>query len=197
MLALHSGRVGLCDGYGGGEMSTTEILKAHAPEFVALDEAEGNAPRETWYVGATPSGGIGLVDRCPPTEFGRSICIMSGVDEDFLKRAELMALAGNKTRALLDAYAQALLKLAEREWRPIETAPKDGTSIWAWDGEGCFIAYFDQSDLQHFNGWHVFNNGDYFEAGYGKAYKCGACEQYGLPIQWQPLSPPPGQKGEV
>lgn len=30
------------------------------------------------------------------------------------------------------------------KWQPIETAPRDGTEILAYDGTGVFICYFDE-----------------------------------------------------
>lgn len=76
------------------------------------------------------------------------------------------------------------------DWQPIETAPKDGTLVWVWDGRDAFTAYYKQSKYAIFTGWFVPNNGDYNDGGYGKDYKC--CDEYNhqynnAPTHWMPL----------
>ena len=91
--------------------TTNEILKALAPEFVALDE---------------------LYNKWKSNEVNAR------------EQSRLFSLMDTQTRALLDAYAQALAKLAEQEWQPIETAPKDGRTIIGWSkymSEPCTIRW--------------------------------------------------------
>jgi hypothetical protein len=70
------------------------------------------------------------------------------------------------------AKADAILALRLEGWRPIETAPRDGTAIWSWDGA-------DQAAIS----W------------------CSCCRHWCLSAErdrewtgvthWQPLPPPP------
>jgi hypothetical protein len=39
------------------------------------------------------------------------------------------------------------------EWRPINTAPKDGTLILAWDGRAALLAYWGRSNAVNPFGW--------------------------------------------
>lgn len=32
------------------------------------------------------------------------------------------------------------------EWKPIETAPKDGTAVWVWCNDGLYIGYFQPAE---------------------------------------------------
>jgi hypothetical protein len=52
-------------------------------------------------------------------------------------------------------------------WQPIETAPKDGTEILAWDGDQHIVAWFDGD-------WRFSDDRQCF------------------PTHWQPLPAPPG-----
>lgn len=58
------------------------------------------------------------------------------------------------------------------EWQEIETAPKDGTEILAWNGETCLCVVF------HDGAW--VENYDY-------------AELVEIPTHWMPLPKPPGQ----
>ncbi len=54
------------------------------------------------------------------------------------------------------------------EWRPIETAPKDGTLVLTWDGERRYVAMYDC-------GWYIgIERGPNIE-----------------PTHWMPLPEPP------
>ena len=60
------------------------------------------------------------------------------------------------------------------EWQPIETAPRDGTAVLAWNPMiGIYKTWFDSDDWV-MNGW-----GD----------KPGVW--YPAPYKWMPLPPPP------
>jgi hypothetical protein len=66
---------------------------------------------------------------------------------------------------------------AERAWRPIETAPKDGTIIYGENGK------FGQRGLVHFNSqgeWEMVNGLTNMPIGIGF-----------YPTHWQPLPTPP------
>lgn len=71
----------------------------------------------------------------------------------------------------------ARVAIAEvQRWRPIETAPRDGTPIIAWDAPICGEAYFETGDKQWW--WTNTGPGEY----------TGRCI---FPTQWQPLPAPP------
>lgn len=96
-------------------------------------------------------------------------------------RMEILALLQEfEPSALLDAHAQALVKLAEREWRTIETAPKDGTHIIA------YTAVFDVFGKEYWRPvvlrWSLSEN---------------AWDFHAKPTHWQPLPKPPRQKEEA
>jgi len=63
------------------------------------------------------------------------------------------------------------------EWQPIETAPKDGTTI---------LVYLANGDVHTAYG-HFYNKGHDFEWA-----QYGGYETY-LPTHWMPLPPPPNQ----
>lgn len=75
-------------------------------------------------------------------------------------------------------------------WQPIETAPKNKTTILVWNGDVHF-AYYEQTKYTHFTGWFVLNNGDYYDGGYGRDYKMGEDADLPLPTHWMPLPAPP------
>lgn len=76
---------------------TSEILKALAPEFVALDEAERMATQGEW-------------ERHPNKRYW---VLLPENDENNENNALFCVKARNQIRDLLDAYAQALVKLAK------------------------------------------------------------------------------------
>lgn len=65
------------------------------------------------------------------------------------------------------------------EWQPIETAPKDGTRILAWDGRSIHVAYW---------GWDNPAN--------RLAWLGGHCriDHIDQPTHWMPLPEPPRQE---
>lgn len=79
-----------------------------------------------------------------------------------------------------DCFAEALLcywnsrTALTPQWQPIETAPKDGTEILAWDGRGqATIHWSDGRWSLVYAGWRA-EDGDFDGA-----------------ISWQPLPAPP------
>jgi hypothetical protein len=46
------------------------------------------------------------------------------------------------------------------EWQPIETAPKDGTPILAWNGRNQITIKWDQV-TKEFGHWSLLETGDY------------------------------------
>lgn len=47
--------------------------------------------------------------------------------------------------AEIEAAAALLRRLAEGGWRPIEEAPKDGTEVWAFNGEQACMRWIEGS----------------------------------------------------
>ena len=48
-------------------------------------------------------------------------------------------------RLICDAFSAAPTPPVDDGWRPIETAPKDGTDVLLWDGEEIFVGYWSDS----------------------------------------------------
>jgi len=85
--------------------------------------------------------------------------------------------AQRKVADMLDAFARSLE--AGGGWRPIETAPKDGTEFLAWFESGLQdICYWCAPPRSAKAGFHR----------HGKAWTVG-------PTHWQPLPAPPAQDG--
>jgi hypothetical protein len=74
--------------------------------------------------------------------------------------------------------ARAALAAAE-PWQPIETAPKDGTLILAWNGCWIEIAMWQRPDGINPPRW--------------RGAHCGV-SHIDQPKLWMPLQPPPGDK---
>lgn len=65
---------------------------------------------------------------------------------------------------------------AQLEWRPIETAPKDGIRILAWDGEdGPLVVWWEQNRWWTDYAWHADKDPAY-------------------PTHWRPIGPGPEGK---
>lgn len=65
------------------------------------------------------------------------------------------------------------------EWRSIESAPKDGTPVLAWDGDKIKVALFDNCYLDPM--WV-----DVCDCGYPEETFC-------CPTHWMPLPEPPNE----
>ena len=73
-------------------------------------------------------------------------------------------------RDLARVVRQMRRDLAERTWRPIASAPRDGTNVLCWSRDsGCFMARFD---------------GTYWLVGIGAIVE---------PTHWMPLPDAPGE----
>lgn len=114
--------------------------------------------------------------------------------DDLLEKIADMDVRLGVTIDLIDKdYFQDLVseayELGKRDgfqWQPIETAPKDGTLVLIYIDGSPEFGYYQNSDYACFTGWYIPNNGDYYDGGYGKAYKAGDGE-YNLPTYWAPL----------
>ena len=65
--------------------------------------------------------------------------------------------------------------MSEQQWQPIETAPKDGTKVLAYDGFDCVV--------MHWN----FASGDWYTESI-------CCEEF---THWMPLPDPPTPEGST
>jgi hypothetical protein len=80
------------------------------------------------------------------------------------------------------------------KWKPAATAPK-GKTIILLCGDEIVLGY--RKD----DAFYVYNNGDYFDGGYGNDYRTVdrlsqwfAAPQYTHPTHWMPLPNPPKQE---
>lgn len=105
-------------------ITTTEILKAHAPEFVALDEVEKEAELGPWR----PRGCSGRMITRSDGYYGNGFL----ADVDLLTNTQLICESRNKIRALLDAYAQTLVKL-ERAKQTLAFYAPNKNKVWHED----------------------------------------------------------------
>lgn len=69
------------------------------------------------------------------------------------------------------------------EWRPIETAPKDGTRIWCWfhyddEDSGAYAVRWDRNEYEESKNW-TLDDGE------------SATLSYDPPTHWMPLPQPP------
>lgn len=65
------------------------------------------------------------------------------------------------------------------EWRPIETAPMDGTEVVAWDGSDNIICHWHDSVAGWVTDWETVSG---YDVGWNKV----------SPTHWLPLPPAPG-----
>lgn len=63
------------------------------------------------------------------------------------------------------------------EWRPIETAPKDGVFVLITDGDVVQIGYYED----HLTAWRSYED---------------QCRLWSDPTHWQPLPAPPERAGK-
>lgn len=66
------------------------------------------------------------------------------------------------------------------EWQPIETAPKDGTSILAWTAGGICEIAFEYGEFEQLPCFSTYDD-------------CGSAVLICKPTHWMPLPPPPQQ----
>ena len=75
------------------------------------------------------------------------------------------------------------------EWQHIESAPRDGTWIIAWDGKSVQPVCWAEGYPDEYNGWA------YGSAYWGGTLYEGVNEVSEHPTHWMPLPPPPtGEK---
>lgn len=94
-----------------------------------------------------------------------------------LIRARLLGVEPDSQDLVLEDDDWRLILSAldtEQGWRPIETAPKDGTRFLAIEG------------TRHFDCW-------WHDAGYGEAYWQDEADSEPAPLHWQSLPPAPKQ----
>ena len=70
-------------------------------------------------------------------------------------------------------------------WRPIETAPKDGTRFIGWDGEEVFLCH----SQKFYEKWPHQEGGPTFRHGWVGVYEYSIDQK--RPIGWIPLPPAP------
>jgi len=90
-------------------------------------------------------------------------------------------------QAILDAVREAM----GSGWQPIETAPRDGTWIIAWDGKGVQPMIWEVGDEDYpkdYRGWC------YADHRWGGTLYDGCNEVLTHPTHWMPLPPPPPPK---
>ena len=90
--------------------------------------------------------------------------------------------------ATITISAEELNRMLPGGWRPIESAPKDGTRILACDRyQDLFVAYWmnDRAWFRH-SGWVYYTN-DYEGSDGCMVFNIGECQ----PTHWMPLPSPP------
>ena len=88
--------------------------------------------------------------------------------------------SGPESVPSIAAMKKALAVVPMTEWRPIETAPKDGQAILVTDGRGCYCVEWSEE----FDWWTVDDN------------KLGPFRLRGsAPTHWAPLPAVPGPAG--
>lgn len=106
---------------------------------------------------------------------------MSEIPQDVWERADAIHFAATEAETTIDEVniiARAIMAERERQWQPIETAPRDGKPILLGHEHAVFSGYWHQ----RYQGWTD-----------------GSCDQFGdfwiaHPTHWIPLPAPP--KGE-
>ncbi len=88
---------------------------------------------------------------------------------------------GHPLIILASAYRSLL---AQQQWRPIESAPRDGKELIGWDGKDMFVCRW----IKGYNVWgHESYQGhpNHSVKVFGEVY----------PTHWMPKPPPPEEKG--
>lgn len=93
------------------------------------------------------------------------------------------AVAGNFASVTIDGQHW----VRAPEWQPIETAPKDGSSIWLWNGREMIVGWWETArpfpGSSHFNDWcSGHETAGIYDAGFTRVYG---------PTHWMPLPTPP------
>jgi hypothetical protein len=104
-----------------------------------------------------------------------------------LAKTENEAIAAWNTRAITDE---------RRDWRPISTLARDGKNVLFYCDNDVRKGYADEW------GFHIVNNGDYHDGGYGSDYQCDDKNKssdygYSIPTHWMPLPQPPTAAGDL
>lgn len=78
------------------------------------------------------------------------------------------------------------------QWQPIETAPKDGTSVLVQSGQEVFVAWYGMPGNRRIPGprWLVFDPPDWYYSIYLGLVGNLDYEEYPEPHLWQPLPEP-------
>lgn len=114
-------------------------------------------------------------------------------------RDEWRADADNAIKAVRDWEAQEMRRQRPGEWRPIETAPKDGTAIWLLCDGRPYIGYCDPADppLRAKDTWFLKSSFRRREEGM-RSDDIFGCYAFDVnPTAWQELPTPPdgGDRG--
>ena len=101
------------------------------------------------------------------------------IEREAADRIEALEAALEKATNNADNLHDCLLYATE--WRPIETAPKDGTLILSWNGEWIEIAMWQRPNAINPPMW--------------RGAHCGV-SHISQPTHWLPLPQPPGDDHE-
>lgn len=126
----------------------------------------------------------------PKNSYGAS-SITFNVDDKLVMRITADKITANPevevdeaARAVLDALQGYLPKSEGMSWQPIETAPKDGTTIDLWD------SYYGHRVTNARRAYHYWENGKPIrEKSWGRNDTDGPF--VGNPTHWMPLPKPP------
>lgn len=123
----------------------------------------------------------------------RALCVQSGDDPDKLTYAHAMQCTGHDREPKFTwqywmPFAEAALAaalavdgLALQGWRPIDSAPKDGSEIWAFNGEQARMKWFESDGTEE--GYSLWIWAD--------ELSCDVDPSPEQPTHWQPLPQPP------
>ena len=115
--------------------------------------------------------------------------VMGLIRQCMLEKTKDSDLSNEDLSAIKTILAALQLSLDAVEpvdaWRPIETAPKDGTAVRVWDGSYQLDAWFDIDDGFSGDPNPLWLSGD------GNDNSCGYYYTPCNPTHWQPLPTPP------